>query len=173
MTLARIRAVFERLMECLAVLLLTVLAAVVILGVAFRYSGHPLQWYDEVASVLLAWLTYYGAGLAALKRAHIAIPSLVRALPPPLRLLAALFGESCVLLFFGLLAWYGWVVLGYLAGQTLVTVDIPVAITQSTIPIGAALFIIAELLILPEVVREALGPAPSAAAPDPARARQG
>ena len=43
---------------------------VVVLGVVFRWDGEALSWYDEVASVQLAWLTYYGASLAALKRAH-------------------------------------------------------------------------------------------------------
>ena len=41
------------------------LAVVVVLGVGFRKFGAALVWYDEVASVLLAWLTYYGAALAA------------------------------------------------------------------------------------------------------------
>lgn len=156
MTLASFTRAYERFMECVAVLLLTVLALIVIVGVIFRYSGHPLAWYDEVASVALAWLTYYGTGLAALKRSHIAIPSLVNALPTPLRLATTLFAEGCVFVFLGLLTWYGWHVLGLIAGQTLVTVDIPVTITQSTVPIGTGLFILAEILVLPRVIREAL-----------------
>ena len=45
------------------------LAVEVTVGVAFRYVGHSLVWYDELASILLAWVTYYGAALATLKRA--------------------------------------------------------------------------------------------------------
>ena len=58
------------------------LAVEVTMGVAFRYTGNALVWYDEVASILLAWVTYYGAALAALKRAHIGVPELVHMLPP-------------------------------------------------------------------------------------------
>ena len=36
--------------------------------------GQSLTWYDEVASHLLAWLTFYGAALASVKRAHIGCP---------------------------------------------------------------------------------------------------
>ena len=47
------------------------------LGVVFRTLGASLVWYDEVASVLLAWLTFYGSALASVKRAHIGCPELV------------------------------------------------------------------------------------------------
>ena len=47
------------------------LAVTVVVGVVYRWSGNALVWYDEVASVQLAWLTYYGSAYAALKGAHI------------------------------------------------------------------------------------------------------
>ncbi len=172
MRLNSIRVAYERLLECIAVALLAALALIVIIGVIFRFSGHALSWYDEVASVMLAWLTYYGAALAAIKRAHITIPSLVRALPRSLRLATALLGEAFVFLFLILLAWYGWVVLGLLQGETLVTVNIPTTVTQSTIPIGAALFIIAELMVLPAAIREALAEPEAATTPSIAEMTQ-
>lgn len=156
MKLTSWRVAYERFMECVAVVLLSALAVIVVVGVVFRYAGDPLPWYNEVASVALAWLTYYGTGLAALKRAHIAIPNAVNALPTYPRLAVTLFAEACVLTFLGLLTWYGWYVLGLIAGQTLVTVDIPVTVTQSAIPIGSGLFIVAELMMLPQVIAEAL-----------------
>lgn len=70
------RDAFERVLETVVLMLMVLLAAVVVSGVLFRKFGAPLVWYDEVASVLLAWLTYYGAGLAALRGAHISFPSL-------------------------------------------------------------------------------------------------
>jgi TRAP-type C4-dicarboxylate transport system permease small subunit len=134
------------------------LAAEVTIGVVFRYSGAALVWYDEIASVLLAWVTYYGAALAALKRAHIGCPELVRTFPPRLRLAVALVAEACVIGFFVLLAWVGYSVLDVLATDSLVSIpEVSVVYTQSVIPISATLFVIAELLALPEVLREARG----------------
>ena len=50
------------LVEWWAVLLLVALTTVVCLGVFFRYVlNDPLVWYDEFASYLLVWLTFYGA----------------------------------------------------------------------------------------------------------------
>jgi len=149
----------ERIFEVVTVTLLVVLAAEVLAGIVFRAFRRPLVWYDEVASVLLAWLTYYGSALAALKRAHIGFPGFVRALPRGLRLGALAIREVAVTGFFLLLAWEGARILGELGGETLVTVDVPVRVTQSVIPIGAVLFVFAELLNLPERIREARGEA--------------
>src|SRR5205807_7111408 len=95
--------------------------------------------------------------LAALNRSHIAFPGLVYALPHGGRIAALVVREVAVIGFFLLLAWQGARVLRLLAGETLVTVDIPVQLTQSVIPIGAALFVIAELLNLPDRVAWAEG----------------
>jgi TRAP-type C4-dicarboxylate transport system permease small subunit len=114
--------------------------------------------------VLLAWLTYYAGALAALKRSHIAFPGLVNALPRGGRLAALAFREVAVIGFFVLLAWQGTAILSVLAGDTLVTVDVPVRLTQSVIPAGAVLFVVAELLNLPALIRTAQGTAADVAA---------
>jgi TRAP-type C4-dicarboxylate transport system permease small subunit len=147
---------YERLLEWIVIVVMAALAVEVTAGVVFRYAGHALVWYDEVATVLLAWVTYYGAALAALKRAHLGVPELVQALGPGLRLPLAILAEVCVIGFFVLLAWVGYAVLEVLATDNLVSLPgVSVAFTQSVIPIGAVLFIIAEALVLPDVLREA------------------
>lgn len=131
--------------------LMVTLTVVVVVGVAYRKFGASLSWYDEVASILLAWITYYGAALAALKRSHIGFDDVLLALPLPMRKVAVIAAECLVLLFFGLLAWAGLRVLDVLEGTTLISLTwVPVQLTQSVIPIGAALFIVAELLSLPQ-----------------------
>ncbi|HEX6267320.1 MAG TPA: TRAP transporter small permease [Burkholderiales bacterium] len=154
--LAVFRRRYERLLEWIVIVLMATLAVEVTVGVAFRYVGYSLVWYDEVASILLAWVTYYGAALAALKRAHIGVPELVRMLRPGARLPLAVLAEACVLAFFVLLAWVGYTVLEVLVYDTLVSLpDVSVAYAQSVIPISALLFVLAELLVLPQVLREA------------------
>lgn len=156
--LRRVRLFYEKILEAIIIVLMIALAAEVTLGVVFRYVGHALVWYDEIASILLAWVTYYGAALAAVKRAHLSVPELVRALPPALRLAAVIFAEACVIGFFVVMAWVGVAVLDVLATDNLVSIpEISVVYTQSVIPITAVLFVIAEVLVLPEVLREARG----------------
>ena len=139
-------------LEFAVVGLMVALALVVVLGVVFRRLGAALVWYDEVASILLAWLTFYGAALAALHRAHIGFPKLVDGLAPRLRRSVILIGEGFVLAFFLVTAWAGWRVFGILGGETLVSLPwVPQRLAQSVIPIGAVLFIIAEVVTFPEV----------------------
>ena len=153
-----LRAVFERVLEFIVIVLMLTLAVEVIMGVGYRKLGLSLVWYDEVASITLAWLTYYAAALAALKGSHIGVPELVRFMPPKLRVFTAMVSELFIFAFMLLLAWTGWSVLGVLATDTLVSLPkIPVSVTQSVIPIGAILFLIAEALRLPETLAEARG----------------
>ena len=150
------RALFERLLETITVFLIISLAVIVVLGVIYRWSGASLSWYDEIASVQLAWLTYYGASLAALKRAHIGVPGLIAVVPPLFRVTLVLLAEAVVIGFFLILAWYGYIVLVVLEGDTLISLPwISTQVTQSVIPISAVLFIIAELLNMPQIMREA------------------
>ncbi|TAK42139.1 MAG: TRAP transporter small permease subunit [Betaproteobacteria bacterium] len=147
---------YERLLEWVAIVLMVALALLVAVAVVYRKAGVSIVWYDEIASVLLAWITFYGAALAALRGAHIGVSALVDAMPPPARLAATLLAEACVIGFFGLLAWVGWSVLEVLATDHLVSLpEVSVMYTQSVIPIGSALFVIAELLRLPEALRAA------------------
>ena len=154
--LSRLSRGFERLLELIVILLMISMALEVVLGVTYRKLGMSLSWYDEVASVTLAWLTYYGSALAALKRAHIGFPGLVESMRPRVQILMILVGEFFVFAFFIALTWTGLQVLDVLATDTLVSLpQVPVSFTQSVIPIGGALFIIAEALKLPEVLAKA------------------
>lgn len=152
------RSVFERVLETITVLLIISLAVVVILGVVYRWMGDALSWYDEIASVQLAWLTYYGAALAALKRSHIGVPGLIAVIPPLYRVPLVMVAEAVIIGFFLILAWYGYQVLIILEGDTLISLPfIGTQFTQSVIPIGAILFVVAEILNLPQIWREASG----------------
>ncbi len=132
------------------------LAAEVVTGVVFRYSGHSLVWYDEVATILLAWVTFYGSALAVLKHAHMGVPEVVRMLPPGARVAAAVVAQLCTMAFFVLLAWAGLAVLEVLASDRLVSLpEVSVAVANSVIPISAVLFVVGQLLVFPEVLHEA------------------
>jgi TRAP-type C4-dicarboxylate transport system permease small subunit len=160
---ARLRSLLQRLLEVVVMVLLAAMATLVVVAVVFRSAGASLAWYDEVAAIALTWITYYGAALAALKRSHIGVPDLVRAVGPKARIAMLALAEACVIGFFVALAWFGWQVFHVLEGSGLVSLpNVPVQWGQSVIPIGAMLFVIAQLLSLPEAWRRALAPPPRA-----------
>jgi len=163
-SLAKARDGLRTVLEAIVLFLMISLAVVVVVGVVFRKAGASLVWYDEMASLMLAWLTYYGAALAALHRGHIGMPTLVDRLSGAARTALVLVGEACVLAFFLVLAFAGMRVLTVLSGTTLVSLPwFPMSVAQSVIPIGAVLFIAAQLLSLPQALAgpQAHDPAPS------------
>ena len=159
MRLDGLRAGYERALEWLVVFLMAVLASEVTLGVVYRTLGFSLVWYDEVASILLAWLTFYGSALASVKRAHIGCPEVMAFLPPKPKFVFRIIAEAFTIGFFLLMGWVGYTVLAVLATDHLVSLpSIPVSWVQSVVPISAVLIVVAELVTLPRVLANALHP---------------
>ena len=144
---------YEKVLEWIVIVLMVALAVEVTIGVVFRTMGASLVWYDEVASIMLAWLTFYGSAYAAAKRGHISCPEIIVMMPRKARIAVTIAVEALVIGFFALLGILGWQVLEILATDTLVSLpDIPVHWVQSVIPISAAMIIVAQLLTLPEAL---------------------
>lgn len=140
----------EKLLEWIVITLMISLTTIVIVAVLFRIFGNSLSWYDEVAAIFLSWVTYFGAGLAALKRRHIGFDSVLLSIPMPTRMGAVILAEVVVIGFFLVLAQTGLEVLQVLEGEYLVSLTwVPIQLTQSIIPMGAILFVLCELLSLP------------------------
>lgn len=149
-TLSRINRLISKILEWITISLMILLTLIVTMAVLARLMGQSFSWYDEVAAIMLAWITYYGSALAALHRRHIGFDTVLLAMPVKFRIAALLIGEAIVLTFFFLMARAGLQVLEVLAGDTLISLTwVPIQVTQSVIPIGAILFMICQMLSLP------------------------
>jgi TRAP-type C4-dicarboxylate transport system permease small subunit len=167
--LERVRDAYGRVLEWVVGALMMLLALEVTVGVVFRTLGAALGWYDEVASAMLAWLTFYGSALASVKRAHISCPELVDLAPPAVRRALNIVAQLLVIAFFALLAWVGGSILPILATDAMVSLPrVPMSFVQSVIPISATLIVIAETMHLVTLIGAAPEPrlAPGAAAAD-------
>jgi TRAP-type C4-dicarboxylate transport system permease small subunit len=156
MTIATVQRIYDRVLEAIAAAMMGVVTLIIVAGFVTRWAGHSLVWYDEVASISLCWLTYYAGALAALRGAHIGFPGLVNALPANWRIAATVLASAVTIAFFALLAVTGAMVVRVLQGDVLVSLpEVSQQVTQSVIPIAATLFVIAELIRLPGLLREA------------------
>jgi len=145
---------YGALLEWVVMILMVVLALEVMLGVVFRAAGQSLVWYDEVASVMLAWLTFYGSALASVKRAHIGCPEVVEQLPAAWQRWLAIAAQLMVIAFFTLLAWTGLQIMPVLAGDTLVSLPwVSMNFVQSVIPVSSGLIVLAELTHLVDLLQ--------------------
>lgn len=152
----KIRRTYDRALEAIAVFLIVAVTVIVTMGYVYRWFGASLVWYDEIASISLCWLTYYASALAALRGAHIGFSGFVNSLPTKWRVAATLFSSLVTVLFFVVLAVTGLEVVQILKGDTLVSIpEVSLQVTQSVIPIASSLFVISELLRLPDLLREA------------------
>jgi len=143
-------------LQAVTIFLLVALALVVLLGVGYRYSGNSLIWYDEVASVLLAWITFTGAALATMRNAHLSFSGLLYSLPPKGRLLLFSGVELIFLATFAVIGWAGWAILDIFGNETLISVRfVSRSFVQSILPVSAGLVILARLLTLPERYEDA------------------
>jgi TRAP-type C4-dicarboxylate transport system permease small subunit len=150
------RRSYDRLLEVIAVAMIVGVTVIVVLGFTYRWMGASLVWYDEVASISLAWLTYFGSALAAMRGAHLGFPGLVNSFPASLRVAATLFASGVTIFFFVLMAWIGIRLLPIIAGITLVSIpEISQAAVMASLPLASALFVVAELLRLPGLLAEA------------------
>jgi TRAP-type C4-dicarboxylate transport system permease small subunit len=147
--LQRFRAGYGHLLEWVVGGLMVVLALEVTLGIVFRAIGQSLVWYDEVASILLAWLTFYGSALASVNRSHIGCPEVVAQLPAPARRVVDILAQLLVIAFFALLGYVGLTIMPILEGDAMVSLPwVPMNVVQSVIPISSALILVGEVLHL-------------------------
>jgi len=135
---------FVALVEWWAILLLVAMVVVVCMGVFFRYAlNSSLVWYDEFASYLLVWLTFYGAVVADYHRRHIGFDLLVDRLAPAARRVADAAGELAVLGFQFVLFYYGWVLTQRLGDETAISLPwVKVGWINSVLPVTGAIMLI-------------------------------
>jgi len=135
------------LVEWWAVCLLAGLVVVVCLGVFFRYVlNASLVWYDEFASYLLVWLTFFGAVVADYHRRHIGFELVVDKLAPPTRRVVDLLAELAVLGFQFVLFYYGWVLTQKMGDETAISLPwVKVSWVSSVLPITGGLMLLISL----------------------------
>lgn len=148
--------------EWWAVGLLAGLTVVVCLGVFFRYVlNSSLVWYDEFASYLLVWLTFFGAVVAHYHQRHIGFELFVDRLAPRARRVADIVAETAVLGFQFVLLYYGWILTERMGDETTISLPwIKTAWVTAVLPVtGGLMFLVsltrlAILLFVPMDKRE-------------------
>ncbi len=149
--LSKTSRILEKALIVISMLILVSLSTIIISAVFSRFLGASLYWYDEVSAILLAWLTFFGSALCALKRSHMGFGGFVASMSLPIRKALFVFSELVVIGFFALMAWAGYYILRIFGDETLTSLEwVPLAVAQSALPIGAALFIVAQLCSMPD-----------------------
>ena len=145
-----IQRLFSRVITVLewwAVLLLVLMVVLVSLGVFCRYVlGASLAWYDEFASYLLVWLTFYGAVAASYHHRHISFEMVVNRFLPNTRRIVGGVAELCVLGFQVVLFYYGWTLMQKMGDETAISLPwVKMGWVYSVLPIAGGLMLLISL----------------------------
>ncbi len=140
-------------LEWWSVVLLVLMVALVCVGVFFRYVlGASLAWYDEFASYLLVWLTFYGAVVASYRRRHISFEVVVDKLNPAARKAIDALSECFVLLFQFVMFYYGWELIQKMGEDRTVSLPwVKMGWIYSVLPISGGLMLLISALRLVEI----------------------
>jgi TRAP-type transport system small permease protein len=140
----RVFSRFINLIEWWSMLLMVLMVVLVCLGVFFRYVvGASLAWYDEFASYLLVWLTFYGAVAASYYNRHIQFSTLLERLMPDSRRKLEIIAELFVLGFQVVLFYYGWLLTQKMGDETAVSlVWVKMGWIYSVLPITGAIMLL-------------------------------
>ncbi len=141
----------------LAVIALTIaLAAIVPVGVFFRYVlSASLSWTDELGGLLLVWITFLGAVVALDRRTHLDMDPFGARVPPRARLALRALADSTLAALLLVLLVNGWTITTRLMAQTAISLPVSRGLLQSVMPLSAALMLV--VLVARWVLPEATG----------------
>jgi TRAP-type transport system small permease protein len=141
--LARLLWIVRRLVDGVALLLLTYMGCAIMAQIIGRYVfNYSIAWSEETATFAQVWLTLLGAGIAMRLNQHVGVDLLIRQAPLPVQRL-------CNTVAFLLGVWFlGVVVVGSLSMLAIgfivksPALQIPMAVPYMALPVGFGYFLL-------------------------------
>ncbi len=119
--------------------------------VVSRYAGESLGWSEEVSRHLLVAITFLGGTVAYKRASFIGLEGFGHYLGAIVQGAIVVALQVLTLATFGLIAWFGTAYTIKAAAQTSASLQIPMAIPFSVIPVASVIFIIHVLADLTRV----------------------
>jgi TRAP-type C4-dicarboxylate transport system permease small subunit len=136
--LVKLENFFVRTNQVLIGVMMGVMFILVFVNVVTRYIfGFSFATTEEISTFLMIWITYIGAGLALREGRLAAIDLFQDLLPANARYAVRVLLGATILLFFGILAYYGIKMVHFGWAQETWATQIPRGIPYLAVPIGA------------------------------------
>lgn len=150
------RRVLVKLLEWAAIIIMSTLVFVVLLGVFTRYClGNQVEWSDELATTLIMWASMLGASVAYAEKGHLGVDYFVTKLEPGAQRLNEIIVHLIVALFAIAVMIYG----GYLltsrtfaAEQMLQALQVKAGYKYIVIPVSGCFMVLFALEHIVELV---------------------
>lgn len=150
-------AIVDKILNGLLVLVLGSMALIVAGNVFFRFVlNASLYWGDELAQILLVWLTFLGAALAVKERSHYVLNFLMDRLSGNLRKICWAVQQIMVLLAITTLLYYSAIVSYQIRLWVMPATEISRVFVYAACPLGCLLMLYYTIVDLKESVKENL-----------------
>ena len=121
---------------------LLVLVGVTFLQVVFRFFFTALTWSEELSSFLLVWVSLLGTAVAFKRGSHIAVTFVLDRLGPLARRLVQTLVALLGLGFFGIVVWYGGVMMRTEASQVTPAIGLSMRWIYLIYPIAGVIIVL-------------------------------
>ncbi|MEW9669891.1 TRAP transporter small permease [Ammoniphilus sp. 3BR4] len=141
-------------------ILLGIMSAVIIFQIFSRFFlGLPLPWSEELARLIMAYTIFIGSAIALRNQQLIAVEFVSERLTPQKRKVLKFIIHIIAIIFFALLFVKGIEMMGKVHAQQSAALRLPMSVSYSCIPIGAALLIMNAIAVMIEMVAKKEGEA--------------
>lgn len=141
--------VIARLLEGAVAVLLAAAAGLGIYQVLTRFVlAQPSTWSEALTRTLIIWMVYLGAALAVREGLLVSVDVLKKLVGPRMRLVVDLLSLAATLVFFCIVAWFGYLITWRVRFQNLAGLEIPISWAYAALPVGAALSVLVTLLVV-------------------------
>ena len=141
-TVKKIYARFCWLEQQIAMVLLAAITVLVFVSALTRTVGYPINWAQDAALIMFAWLAFIGGDIALHSTGLIGIDLIVRRFPKVFQKGIDILFKIVMLVFLAVLVIYGYqyVLTGY--KRLITTLNVSYAFVTASVPVGAVLMII-------------------------------
>ena len=133
---------FCQLEQWIAMILLAGITVLVFVSAMMRTFGFPLNWAQDAALIMFAWLSFIGGDIALHSTGLIGVDLFVVYLPKKVQKTIDIIFKVIMLAFLAVLVIYGfqYVMTGY--RRLITTLNVSYAYVTASVPVGALLMII-------------------------------
>ncbi|PZQ48162.1 MAG: hypothetical protein DI556_15180 [Rhodovulum sulfidophilum] len=138
--LTRAETLIGRAEDAIGMAAVAILAAVVNLQIFSRYLFHsPFMWVEEIARLLLVWMTFIGAAALTRQGGDLAVDTFVEMLPPGPRRASRMIRDAVMVVLFIFVATQGHALAQAVRGMPMVATELPTSLLAWPLVAGGML----------------------------------
>ncbi len=134
--------VLDRIALKAVIALIIAMIATISLQILSRTLSQAYTWTEELSRYLLVWSTFLGATLAYKRGLHISVTLFLDLFPGRVRSAAVVAGTLLSMLFFAVIAWYGFSLMAMQIFQVSPALQLPMRWIYLVIPMAALVMLV-------------------------------